>query len=163
MKNSQKSSCKNSKTPPRMVPAIDAVTGERRMVDINKLKPSTKIIHKTLDDSLLARIRKVYSILYMVDWRNSREFVHQFKFETHPQRELIAYEIIVNTFLAFTKGRILFSNQKKSIYQALIKISYGYDPYDIIEDVPSITEDDLERLYYCWGKEFKAYFDINDN
>jgi len=146
-----------------MVPAIDSVTGERRMVDINKLKPSNKIVHETLDDSLLRRIQSVYKVLSAVDHRNAKEFEHQFKFEHHPAREVIAYEIIVNTYLGFTKERFLFPRQKWIIYQALLRISYGYDPNDILEDLPSLTENDLYDLYVLWGKESKAYFNINDN
>ena len=163
MKNSQRSRFEKSQKPPRMVPVTIQGTGERRMMDINKLKPSNKIIHETLDESLIKRIKNAYSVLSEVEIRNSREFEHQFKLENHPAREVIAYEIIVNTYLAFTKGRFLFPNQKKAIYQALIRISYGFDPYDILEDVPSLAEDDLEHLYPCWGKEFKAYYNINDN
>jgi len=146
-----------------MVPVTIQSTGERRMMDIHKLKPPNKIIHATLDESLITRIKKVYDVLSAVEIRNSTDFEHQFKLEHHPGRELIAYEIIVNTFLAFTKGRFLFPRQKWSIYQALLRISYRFDPYDILEDVPSLRENDLHDLYVIWRKEFKAYFDIHDN
>ena len=163
MKKQKRSRFQSSQKPPRMVPVTIQGTGERRMMDINKLKPSNIIIHETLDESLIKRIKKVYGVLSDVEGRSYREFEHQFKFEHHPGRELITYEIIVNTFLAFTKGRFLFPNQKRTIYAAIIKISYGYDPDDILEDLPLLKDNALYDLYVLWGREFKAYFNINDN
>jgi hypothetical protein len=163
MKKSKRSRFQRSKKTKRMVPVTIQGTGERRMMDINKLKPPNKIIHETLDGSLITRIKKVYDVLSAVEIRNSTDFEHQFKLEHHPGRELIAYEIIVNTYLAFSKGRFLFPRQKWLIYQALLRISYGYDPNDILEDLPSLTENDLYDLYVLWGREFKAYFNIHDN
>lgn len=163
MKKAKRSRFQGSQRPPRMIPVTIQGTGERRMMDIRKLKPSNKIIHETLDDSLIKRIKKVYNVLSAVELRNSTDFEHQFKLEHHPGRELIAYEIIVNTYLTFSKGRFLFPRQKWLIYQALLRISYGFDPYDILVDIPSLKENDLYDLYVIWGKEFKAYFDIHDN
>lgn len=163
MKKSKRSRFQRSKKPPRMVPVTIQGTGERRMMDINKLKLSNKIIHETLDESLRKRIMKVYDVISAVEIRNSKDFEHQFKLEQHPGRELIAYEIIVNTYLAFSKGRFLFPRQRWVIYQALLRISYGYNPNDILEDLPSLTENDLYDLYVLWGREFKAYFNIHEN
>ena len=163
MKNSQRSRFEKSQKPPRMVPVTIQGTGECRMMDINKLKPSNKIIHETLDDSLIKRIEKVYHALSSVEEKNSKEFVRHFKYENNPEREIIIWEIIANTYSKFIKGRFLFPNQKQAIYSAVLSISIGFDPNDILSDNPTLSIRDLESLYNNWNEVFKAYYNINDN
>lgn len=95
---------------------------------IDELLTETPIIHETLPDGFLRRIRLIHEALrpvFLLPWKQA---VDNFRKDHHPQRELAIWERIASTFLAVSSRFELTHDERKRLFGQLLGWSLVRSP-----------------------------------
>jgi hypothetical protein len=77
------------------------------------------ILHETLPDQLLTRIKPIHAILWDVIGQSFEDMVDAFKRDAHPMDEIAIWEKICIAYLAATRDKQLTKEQRKAVLNTL--------------------------------------------
>jgi hypothetical protein len=140
----------NSNRPEILIPATISNTGEKLLVDFNKLNVIPNRKCKVISESLRLRIKKVYKKISEVHFTDYKEFENSLRKEGHPEREVHVFEIIGNTYQAYLANKTISINKRKQIYNVILRLSLGYPINRILENNPLVSVNDLDVLLNYW-------------
>ena len=98
-------------------------------IDINQMEPGP-IRHETLPEDFIRRVRAFKALLADVDESPLAEILDDFKRDAHPERELVIWERIANTYALFVSHEgIKDLPTKKEVLSVLLGVSMDQEKF----------------------------------
>lgn len=114
-----------------------------KQVPLSELHPGP-ILHPTLPDSVIERIKAFKEILGDVDETSLEKTIDNFKRDTHPENEVVIWERIASTFQMFLSHNPTTDLAiKKDIFTVLVGASMGTDDY---KNIKHLNDSQIKHL-----------------
>ena len=119
--------------------------GEIVKTDFKNVEHSD-IVHQTLPDDILVRLRIVYQIFESALDQSLDEFIENFQRDLRPKRELQQWEIMGSAFIDVTSKRDFSDAKKRDALMLLLQISVGAFTRKNEQGLENLTQEEINEI-----------------
>jgi len=126
---------------------------ETKLVDPNSIQLGP-IIHDSLPDELLERIRRISSIFEVVDGVGYEQAVDLYKRDPNPETNIRIFEEMARVYQSFCEGRCSTHSERMDVYR-LVLLSSMFPKHEVLDrvELQMISEEEAGSIISQYSLE----------